>query len=99
MNLKIIPSTSFYSYNNEVRIDMATVPCSPAAYNEESVLHIFECWLVLFSSWSANQVVGPPKVYPQYGDIHGAWAPKTIDSHQYLEVSVQTVILTGHITL
>ncbi|KAK3772997.1 hypothetical protein RRG08_036330 [Elysia crispata] len=38
------------------------------------------------TSWSANQALGPPKVYPQHGDIHGAWAMGTIDQHQYLEL-------------
>lgn len=25
--------------------------------------------------WAASQLLGPPKVYPAYGDISGAWAP------------------------
>ena len=36
--------------------------------------------------WSANQTIGPPKVYPQHGDIHGAWASAAIDKHQFIEV-------------
>ncbi|CAF3151034.1 unnamed protein product [Rotaria socialis] len=26
------------------------------------------------STWSANQIIGPPKVFPRHGDIVGAWA-------------------------
>ena len=32
-------------------------------------------WLsILFNSWSANQVIGEPNVYPRYGDLTGTWA-------------------------
>lgn len=35
--------------------------------------------------WSANQVIGEPKVYPRYGDIQGSWAPRNC-TQEYLEV-------------
>ncbi|GFO41974.1 F-box/lrr-repeat protein 4 [Plakobranchus ocellatus] len=38
------------------------------------------------TTWSADQVLGEPKVYPQHGDIHGSWAMGTIDDKQYLEL-------------
>ncbi|XP_062581076.1 speckle-type POZ protein B-like [Saccostrea cucullata] len=41
------------------------------------------------SSWSANTVIGPPRVYPQHGDLHGAWASKDINAHQFVEVQYQ----------
>ena len=28
----------------------------------------------LFFRWDADQVLGEPNVYPDYGDIKGAWA-------------------------
>lgn len=31
-------------------------------------------------SWSARQVLGPPNVFPQHGDIAQAWAPKSTSS-------------------
>lgn len=36
--------------------------------------------------WAANQVIGPPQVYPQYGDIEGAWASENTNSIEYIEV-------------
>jgi len=37
-------------------------------------------------SWSASRVEGQPVVYPSYGDIPGAWAPKVLDANQFIEV-------------
>ncbi|MCA9532292.1 MAG: discoidin domain-containing protein [Sandaracinaceae bacterium] len=31
-------------------------------------------------SWSPSAMVGPPKVFPRYGDIGGAWAPSSSNS-------------------
>ena len=31
-------------------------------------------------------MIGPPKVYPRYGDIQGSWAPRTIGNREFLEV-------------
>ena len=36
--------------------------------------------------WNAAQVIGLPKVYPNYGDRQGAWAMGIKDANQYLEV-------------
>ncbi|RUS77849.1 hypothetical protein EGW08_014401 [Elysia chlorotica] len=38
------------------------------------------------STWSATQALGQPKVYPQHGDFHGAWAQGAIDENQYIEL-------------
>lgn len=32
-------------------------------------------------SWSPDALVGPPRVFPRHGDIGGAWAPRSRDSH------------------
>jgi hypothetical protein len=32
------------------------------------------------SAWSPSAMVGPPKVFPRYGDIGGAWAPSSNSS-------------------
>jgi len=37
-------------------------------------------------SWPASRVEGQPVVYPSYGDIPGAWAPKVLDANQFIEV-------------
>lgn len=45
-----------------------------------------------WDSWSANSVVGPPRVYPRYGDIHGAWAQgNTTDSEFIIVCSVSVL--------
>ena len=31
-------------------------------------------------------MIGPPQVYPQHGDIHGAWATSVCDKNQFIEV-------------
>ena len=37
--------------------------------------------------WSANQVIGPPDLYPTYGDFENAWASLTQDdTREYLEL-------------
>ncbi|KAH3862058.1 speckle-type POZ protein-like [Dreissena polymorpha] len=48
------------------------------------------------SSWNADQVTGPPKVYPKYGDIVGTWAQGTRNSDEYIEVEFEeAVYVTG----
>jgi hypothetical protein len=38
--------------------------------------------------WAPESVVGPPQVFPQYGDLRGAWAPRAVsDGVQWIEVS------------
>lgn len=36
--------------------------------------------------WSANSVIGVPKVYPRYGDIQGAWASADKNADQFIQV-------------
>ena len=31
-------------------------------------------YINIIYSWSANQIIGPANVYPNYGDIAEAWA-------------------------
>lgn len=38
------------------------------------------------TGWAANQVIGPPKVYPKHGDIRGAWASGTKTNNEFIEV-------------
>ncbi|UJR28827.1 hypothetical protein I4U23_010051 [Adineta vaga] len=37
-------------------------------------------------TWSANQVIGAPKVYPRYGDLNGAWAQGNRANNEYIIV-------------
>ena len=39
-------------------------------------------------TWAADQVIGAPKVYPRYGDHHGAWAQSNPDANEFIEVSI-----------
>lgn len=39
-------------------------------------------------SWSANQICGAPRVYPRYGDHHGAWAQGHTNGTEWVEVRV-----------
>lgn len=41
--------------------------------------------------WSANCIIGSPRVYPQYGDIHGVWAQSQLDENQFIEVCTLTI--------
>ncbi|XP_045211208.2 TD and POZ domain-containing protein 2-like [Mercenaria mercenaria] len=46
--------------------------------------------------WNAGQVIGEPKVYPNYGDRRGAWAMQNIDANQFIEVEFrEAVYVTG----
>lgn len=54
-----------------------------------SIRKFITLYMVIFFllfSWPASCVLGPPRVYPKYGDIPGAWASGTIDANQFLEV-------------
>ncbi|XP_053390591.1 uncharacterized protein LOC123562101 [Mercenaria mercenaria] len=42
--------------------------------------------------WSANSVVGSPKVYPNYGDSQGTWAQGDIDDKQFIEVEYNEAV-------
>lgn len=52
------------------------------------IKYFFNKFIYFFKfSWAANTVIGPPRVYPQHGDLHGAWASSNIDAKQFIEVS------------
>ncbi|XP_021350569.1 uncharacterized protein LOC110448580 isoform X2 [Mizuhopecten yessoensis] len=40
-------------------------------------------------SWAAKCVIGPPKVYPRYGDIRGSWAQGECNGDQFIEVGFE----------
>ncbi|KAH9499206.1 hypothetical protein Btru_004449 [Bulinus truncatus] len=44
------------------------------------------------TGWSAEQILGRPKVYPQYGDMQGAWASESIDSFQFIEIEFEKAV-------
>jgi hypothetical protein len=46
----------------------------------------FNSHVFLLNRWSAQTVIGQPRVYPQYGDLRGSWASATKDAHQFIEV-------------
>ena len=52
----------------------------------------FEAYVIFLNnfSWSAEQILGAPQVYPQYGDIAGAWAQKSLSNAEYIEVIIVT---------
>lgn len=43
-------------------------------------------YLYALFSWGANQVIGEPKVYPNYGDLNGAWASQRYNGTEFIEV-------------
>lgn len=48
--------------------------------------------------WGAANVVGPPSVYPRYGDISTAWAPRAAaGGAEFLEVSVADAVLVSEV--
>jgi len=49
------------------------------------------------SGWEASTIIGPPRVYPSYGDIRGAWAPAySSGTKESLQLFFQTpVYITG----
>eukprot|EP01125_Pyxidicula_operculata_P014556 TRINITY_DN4857_c0_g1_i1.p1 TRINITY_DN4857_c0_g1~~TRINITY_DN4857_c0_g1_i1.p1 ORF type:complete len:266 (-),score=7.22 TRINITY_DN4857_c0_g1_i1:47-844(-) len=49
-------------YKSEVYQWVDHVPIYSSSYNK---------------GWEPQKICGPPKVYPRYGDITGAWAPKS----------------------
>ncbi|CAH1795268.1 unnamed protein product [Owenia fusiformis] len=51
------------------------------------------------TSWSANSVLGPPRVYPQYGDIGGAWASDEIDAAQFIEIQYKKKLYVKRIDI
>ncbi|XP_056019555.1 uncharacterized protein LOC125669622 isoform X2 [Ostrea edulis] len=49
--------------------------------------------------WSANQILGPPKVFPDHGDIPGAWASKSCDSVEFVEIGFQEKVIPSAINI
>ena len=43
---------------------------------------------ILSASWAAIRILGPPDVYPSYGDIDGAWTPdSSLEPTEYFQVT------------
>ena len=58
--------------------------------------------MLVFASWSAKNVIGPSRVYPEFGDNVLNWTHYESGSRsEFLEVSVCvcSVLCSGHITL
>eukprot|EP00300_Choanocystis_sp_HF-7_P034355 c4704_g1_i1.p1 GENE.c4704_g1_i1~~c4704_g1_i1.p1 ORF type:complete len:427 (-),score=91.12 c4704_g1_i1:82-1362(-) len=52
------------------------------------------------TNWAANQTIGPPKVFPRYGDIYGAWAPHASrGADEFLEVEFERSIKIKQISI
>ncbi|CAL1542132.1 unnamed protein product [Lymnaea stagnalis] len=51
------------------------------------------------TGWSADQVVGSPKVYPEHGDLNGAWASGSIDKHQFIELEFEHPVTPSAINI
>ena len=53
-----------------------------------------------YNGWPANNVVGKPNTYPEYGDIKTAWAPSTINKGQeFLELDFNESIRINRIDI
>ncbi|XP_048247981.1 speckle-type POZ protein-like [Haliotis rufescens] len=51
------------------------------------------------NGWPASAAVGPPRVYPRYGDIEGAWAQRTRDNKQFIELGYDTAVHVSGINI
>eukprot|EP00300_Choanocystis_sp_HF-7_P013066 c18144_g1_i1.p1 GENE.c18144_g1_i1~~c18144_g1_i1.p1 ORF type:complete len:940 (-),score=179.60 c18144_g1_i1:36-2855(-) len=50
----------------------------------------------------ASQLIGPPKVYPKYGDCPGAWAPQKAhndDFNEYIEVEFAVPVFVNYVEI
>ena len=55
------------------------MPISSSTVSECSVgvRYHYVCVPPFLGMWSVKQLLGPPTVYPAYGDINGVWAAAT----------------------
>ncbi|WAR05871.1 FBXL4-like protein [Mya arenaria] len=51
------------------------------------------------AGWSAQKIVGPPNVYPLYGDIVESWSPYYKDSNQFIELEFATSVYVGQVDI
>ncbi|XP_064643279.1 uncharacterized protein LOC135497364 [Lineus longissimus] len=47
--------------------------------------------------WKATDVLGPPRVYPHYGDIDKAWSPGTHTANEYLKMTFERAVYVTRI--
>ncbi|CAF3427916.1 unnamed protein product [Rotaria sp. Silwood1] len=51
------------------------------------------------STWSANQIIGPPKVYPRHGDITGSWAQGSRGNDEFIIVEFERAVYPEQIDI
>lgn len=44
-------------------------------------------------NWGASNVVGPPTVYPKYGDNVNAWAPQAVAGKHFIEIRFERAVV------
>jgi hypothetical protein len=44
------------------------------------------------NSWSADQIIGEPKVYPKYGDLEGTWAQSEFNPYQFIVLKYENPV-------
>ncbi|CAF0827041.1 unnamed protein product [Didymodactylos carnosus] len=49
------------------------------------------------TTWSANMIIGEPRVFPQHGDIQGAWAQGDRSAHEFIIVEFARSVYPEHI--
>ena len=52
--------------------------------------------------WSAAKLVGPPDVYPRYGDINGAWAAQQARQNSddlYIELTYEQAVVVEYVDI
>ncbi|CAF1274405.1 unnamed protein product [Adineta ricciae] len=43
-------------------------------------------------TWAAHQIIGPPKVYPRYGDLNGAWAQGNRANNEFIVIEFSRAV-------
>ncbi|KAK3092013.1 hypothetical protein FSP39_024454, partial [Pinctada imbricata] len=49
--------------------------------------------------WGADCIKGPPRVYPRYGDIQGAWASKEPGRHEHIEFEFEEDVYLSELNI
>ncbi|KAK3106466.1 hypothetical protein FSP39_020548, partial [Pinctada imbricata] len=49
--------------------------------------------------YAANEVIGIPNVYPNYGDLKGAWAQKSLNENEYIQVRFEYEIYIEEVNI
>jgi len=51
------------------------------------------------STWAATNVIGSPKVYPDYGDRQGAWAQGDKSANEFIELVFETELFVKQVNI